>query len=52
MRGLPGAFRDFVVQPGGEHVGEEQAADFDIERKRRCKKGMVHADSSECIAPR
>jgi hypothetical protein len=52
MRGLLGAFRDFVVEPGGEHVGEKQAAKFDIEGKRGCEKGMVHADSSECIAPR
>jgi hypothetical protein len=52
MRGLRGALRDyFVVEPGGEHVGEKQAAEFDIERKRRCEKGMIHADSSECIAP-
>jgi len=36
MRGLPGALcEDFVVEPGREHVGEEQTAEFDIEGKRR-----------------
>jgi hypothetical protein len=36
MRGLPVAWcDDFVVEPGGKHVGEEQAAEFDIEGKRR-----------------
>jgi hypothetical protein len=52
MRGLLAAFRDFVVEPGGEHIGEKQAADFHIEGKRRCEKAVVHAGSSECIAPR
>jgi hypothetical protein len=35
MRSLRGAFLDyFVVEPGGEHVGEEEAAKFDIEANR------------------
>jgi hypothetical protein len=53
MCGLRDILRNyFVVEPGGEHVGEKQAAKFDIEGKRGCEKGMIHADSSECIAPR
>jgi hypothetical protein len=36
MRGLRLAWcDDLVVEPGGEHVGQEQAAEFDIEGKRR-----------------
>jgi hypothetical protein len=36
MRRLPLALcDDFVVEPGREHVGEEQAAEFDIEGERR-----------------
>jgi hypothetical protein len=35
MRSLGGAFSDyFAVEPGGEHVGEEEAAKFDIEGNR------------------
>ena len=52
MGGLGGAIRDdFVVEPGGEHVGEKQGAGFDIEGNRCGEKGMIHAVSSECIAP-
>jgi hypothetical protein len=31
MRGLGGFSDYFVVEPGGEHVGDEQTAKFDIE---------------------
>jgi len=31
MRGLRGFPEYFVVEPGREHVGEEQTAKFDIE---------------------
>jgi hypothetical protein len=34
MRGLRGFADYFVVEPGREHVGEEQTANFDIEGKR------------------
>jgi hypothetical protein len=34
MRGLRGFPDDFVVEPGREHVGEEQTANFDIEGNR------------------
>ncbi|HEX8798773.1 MAG TPA: hypothetical protein VF772_09180 [Terriglobales bacterium] len=49
MRSLPVAlWDDFVVEPGGEHVGQEQAAESDIEGKRRCEKTMTHdGDGSE-----
>jgi hypothetical protein len=49
MHSLPVALCDaFVVEPGGEHVGEQQAAEFDIEGKRRGEKTMTHdADGSE-----
>jgi hypothetical protein len=33
MRGLRDGY--WVVEPGREHVGEEQTAKFDIEGKRR-----------------
>jgi hypothetical protein len=39
MRGLRGFSDYFVVEPSGEHVGEEQTAKFDIEGNRRCEKG-------------
>jgi hypothetical protein len=50
MHGLRGFSDYFVVEPGGEHVGDEQTAKFDIEGKRCCEKGMTHSNSSECLA--
>jgi hypothetical protein len=52
MCSLGGALGDdFVVEPGGEHVGEKEGAGLDIEGNRCGEKGMIHTDSSECIAP-
>jgi hypothetical protein len=51
MRDLPGALRnDFAVEPSGDHVGEEQAAEFDIEWNQGGEKVVTHADSSKCLA--
>ena len=50
MHGLRGFSDYFVVEPGREHIGNEQTAKFDIEGKRRCEKGMTHSNSSECLA--
>ena len=51
MRDLRGALRnDFAVEPSGDHVGEEQAAEFGIEWNQGGEKVVTHADSSKCLA--
>jgi hypothetical protein len=41
---------EFAVEPGGEHIGEEQAALFAIEERGRRGRSLAHGDFSERMA--
>jgi hypothetical protein len=52
MRDLRGGGlrNDFAIEVSGNHVGEEQAAEFDIEWSQGGEMIVTHADSSKCLA--
>jgi len=51
MDGLHGGFSTgFAVEPGGEHIGQQQAALFAIEGNGERGSSMAHGDGSEHLA--
>jgi hypothetical protein len=51
MDSLHGGFsRGFAVEPGGEHIGQEQAALLAIEGSGGRGRSMAHGDGSEHLA--